>query len=115
MITDDVVERLTRPIIGIENRTADEVFDIMADRIRAALSASGLEPLQARVKVLEGALEPFAAQKTIDEIMKGDEPPEWVNATPERRIELMGERKRQNTENILRARQALKQESSDAR
>lgn len=25
---------LTRPIIGIENRTAQEVFDIMADRIR---------------------------------------------------------------------------------
>lgn len=24
----------TRPIIGIENRTAQEVFDIMADRIR---------------------------------------------------------------------------------
>jgi hypothetical protein len=31
------VERLTRPIIGIDNRSALEVFDIMADRIRAAL------------------------------------------------------------------------------
>ncbi len=30
---------LTRPIIGIENRTPQEVFDIMADRFRA-LSAS---------------------------------------------------------------------------
>lgn len=28
---------LTRPIIGIENRTPLEVFDIMADRIRATL------------------------------------------------------------------------------
>ena len=28
---------LTRPIVGIENRTAQEVFDIMADRIRHAL------------------------------------------------------------------------------
>lgn len=28
---------LTRPIIGIENRTAQEAFDIMADRIRSAL------------------------------------------------------------------------------
>lgn len=27
---------LTRPIIGIENRTAQEVFDIMCDRIRHA-------------------------------------------------------------------------------
>ncbi|WP_421580871.1 hypothetical protein [Shinella sp. M31] len=32
------VEDLTRPIIGIKNRTAHEVFDIMADRIRLALS-----------------------------------------------------------------------------
>lgn len=36
----DVHQRdLTRPIIGIENRTAQEVFDIMSDRIRAALRA----------------------------------------------------------------------------
>lgn len=32
MVTD-----LTRPIIGIENRTAQEVFDIMCDRLRAEL------------------------------------------------------------------------------
>lgn len=30
-------EGLTRPIIGIEHRTAQEVFDIMSDRIRTAL------------------------------------------------------------------------------
>jgi hypothetical protein len=30
--------KLTRPIIGLENRSALEVFDIMCDRIRAALS-----------------------------------------------------------------------------
>jgi len=30
---------LTRPIVGIENRTAQEVFDIMSDRIRLALLA----------------------------------------------------------------------------
>lgn len=29
---------LTRPIIGIENRSAQEVFDIMCDRIRQALA-----------------------------------------------------------------------------
>jgi hypothetical protein len=34
------VERLTRPIIGIDNRSALEVFDIMADRIRAALASA---------------------------------------------------------------------------
>lgn len=31
---------LTRPIIGIENRTAQEVFDIMCDRLRAAEAPS---------------------------------------------------------------------------
>lgn len=31
------VKRLTRPIDGIENRTAQEVFDIMSDRIRWGL------------------------------------------------------------------------------
>lgn len=31
-------ERLLRPIIGIENRTAQEAFDIMCDRLRRALS-----------------------------------------------------------------------------
>lgn len=35
MTEDDAV---TRPIIGIENRTAQEVFDIMCGRFRAALS-----------------------------------------------------------------------------
>jgi hypothetical protein len=32
-------KNLTRPIIGIESRTAQEVFDIMTDRILSALSA----------------------------------------------------------------------------
>jgi len=32
----DGVSELTRPIIGIENRTPQEVFDIMVDRFRAA-------------------------------------------------------------------------------
>lgn len=38
MKTTDI-EALTRPIIGIENRSPREVFDIMADRIRSALAA----------------------------------------------------------------------------
>lgn len=33
-----------RPIIGIENRTAQEVFDIMCDRFRIALSATPAAP-----------------------------------------------------------------------
>ena len=35
-----LVEALTRPIIGIENRTAQEVFDIMAHRIRLSLQTA---------------------------------------------------------------------------
>ena len=34
------MDDLTRPIIGIENRAAEEVFDIMCDRIRSALRAA---------------------------------------------------------------------------
>ncbi|QIG68679.1 hypothetical protein EVB67_029 [Rhizobium phage RHph_TM3_3_14B] len=34
------IERLTRPIIGIENRTGLEAFDIMTDRIRSALASA---------------------------------------------------------------------------
>lgn len=42
-------DELTRPIIGIENRTAQEVFDIMADRIRAA-KAGGVEAVAWRLE-----------------------------------------------------------------
>jgi hypothetical protein len=31
-------QELTRPIVGVENRTGQEVFEIMADRIRMALA-----------------------------------------------------------------------------
>lgn len=34
------VDEMTRPIIGFENRTAQEVFDIMADRIRSGIPAA---------------------------------------------------------------------------
>lgn len=44
------VHNLTRPIVGIENRTAQEVFDIMRDRILSAL-----EPSAARELALEEA------------------------------------------------------------
>jgi hypothetical protein len=42
-VSDEQIERLTRPIIGISNRSALEVFDIMSDRIRAALSTNRSE------------------------------------------------------------------------
>ena len=41
----------TRPIIGIENRTAQEVFDIMCDRLRTALATAEAERDEALEKV----------------------------------------------------------------
>lgn len=37
---------MTRPIVGIENRTAQEVFDIMCDRFKIALSAAEPWPFE---------------------------------------------------------------------
>ena len=37
----ELIKALIRPIAGIQNRTAQEAFDIMADRVRYALKAGG--------------------------------------------------------------------------
>lgn len=46
---------LTRPIIGIENRTAQEVFDIMCDRFRA------YERAEAELAAVKAERDEFAA------------------------------------------------------
>lgn len=46
---------LTRPIIGIENRTPQEVFDIMCDRVRRSLARAGLEAGKAEESMRERA------------------------------------------------------------
>jgi hypothetical protein len=48
--TQDKLSDLMRPIIGVENRSAQEVFYIMCDRITSALRSATPTP---RVKVLE--------------------------------------------------------------
>lgn len=53
IVTDEMVERLLRPIIGIENRTAQEAFDIMADRFRALSEGDAPAPEAVVVKALE--------------------------------------------------------------
>ena len=75
------VADLTRPIIGIENRTAQEVFDIMADRIRLSRT-----PSHGRVSDSEDgrlreaadacfiAAEPVPAPEDLDE----DDNPLWT-------------------------------------
>ncbi|MBA8846218.1 tRNA threonylcarbamoyladenosine modification (KEOPS) complex Cgi121 subunit [Ochrobactrum sp. RH1CCR137] len=61
------VHNLTRPIVGIENRTAQEVFDIMRDRILSAL-----EPPAARKLALEEAFK--AGAEWADECGSGESP-----------------------------------------
>lgn len=53
-----LVERATRPIVGMHNRTAQEVFDIMCDRVRFALQAAREEAYK------EGA-EPVALEELL--------------------------------------------------
>jgi hypothetical protein len=56
MTNPNVRPELTRPIIGIENRTAQEVFDMMCDRIRYAK----VPDLIAHIERLEGLVEEAA-------------------------------------------------------
>lgn len=55
---------LTRPIIGIENRTAQEVFDIMCDRFRRVPSPSPAP----------GAVEAQIAWTALEKIVKRADP-----------------------------------------
>ena len=64
---------LARPIIGIENRTAQEVFDIMCDRFRAAERALAERAGGVKVdrRVLNMAISKWAMDSDID-ITLGD-------------------------------------------
>jgi hypothetical protein len=64
------------------------------------------------IEKLVEALRPFAERPTMDEIMQGKAPDHWINATGERRIEMLGERKRENDAAILNARQLLNDQST---
>jgi len=55
-----MTEKLTRPIIGIENRTAQEVFDMMCDRIRRTPAPEG--------------------EVVGDPVLWKDRPDEWTDA-----------------------------------
>ena len=62
-----------------------------------------------RIAALEDALRPFAERKTIEESLRGEGDDEWLGASVDRRIELMGERKRKNDADILHAHRLLTQ------
>lgn len=57
---------LTRPIIGIENRTAEEVFDIMADRIRYARPSPAAGVEEPRWVALLSAVDRWVEDPSID-------------------------------------------------
>lgn len=59
-------------------------------------------------EALLAAITWLAGEKTIDEIMSGKPPLDWANASTERRIEMMGERKRAHDAAVLNARIALR-------
>lgn len=51
-ISQEAIDTLCRPIVGVENRTAQEVHDIMSDRIRSFLSTLPIAG-EGKVKALE--------------------------------------------------------------
>jgi hypothetical protein len=73
----------------------------------ATSAVNALPHLLSRISELESALRPFAENPTIEEIVKGQVPNDWAEASVERRIEMMGERKRANDAAILTARNVL--------
>ena len=77
MTDTDALRDLTRPIIGIENRTAQEAFDIMADRIRAALATlSKPEPAAVGEKVERAYA--FAVGRLCNLLARFEEIKDWV-------------------------------------
>jgi len=104
-----------------ENRAEDPVtFPASGMQLREdapAAEAEGLQPVPEatpkahdqshRITELEDALRYFAKQHTIAEIMSGQAPKDWVKASAERRIEMIGERKEANDAAILHARSVL--------
>ena len=70
MMSDD----LTRPIIGIENRSALEVFDIMCDRIRGAAKASATVDESVRVAAALLALAERGIPTDIQEMLLAGNP-----------------------------------------
>lgn len=65
---ENQVDNLTRPIMGIENRTPLEVFDIMVDRIKSAQApAAPLDPISLLATLIASA----AAEKDHPRFIAG--------------------------------------------
>lgn len=106
----DLIARLRAGCLKYTDNIRPGIVRVYIDRTEAimAQAADTLEALSAREMVLREALEPFAARPTIAERLSPDfTPSEWLGASVERRIEMLGENKRRNDSDILRARTAL--------
>lgn len=76
-------------------------------------AAAALTDLQAQVAGLREALQPFAEQKTVTEMLTDPDVPEWPKLTLDDRIEAIARRKSEHDERIINARQALAQYGKD--
>ena len=93
-------------------RTDDEVTEIL-DGVARQMGRV-FEGMERKLAKAEGerdaaweALRPFAARQTVEEMLNDPQPDDWLEASVERRIEMMGERKRKRDGEILAARAAL--------
>jgi hypothetical protein len=80
---------------------------------RLATTPAPRVKLEADLLELIDRLRPLAERRTVDEIMQGVADPEWDAASPERRIEMMGERKRKHDADVLAARATLNRLSGE--
>lgn len=101
---EDVAERAVAAATSVYSPDNPTLYGAALNGAHAALEMAVPSP---REKALEEALRPFAGMRTMDEIMHGPEDMEWRIAPPERRIEIMGERKRKRDADILAARALL--------
>ena len=86
-----------------DRNQADAIWSAM---LRAAPVPTP-EATEAQVERGRAALEWLAAERTIEETLKGAASNEWLSASVERRIEMMGERKRAHDAAVLNARAAI--------
>lgn len=90
-------QNITRPIVGIENRTAQEVFDIMRDRILSALEPSAARELAFEEILRELSGNPGELIDMMAEAIRGDtvyDDTPWATLSEDRKIGWRGDAER---------------------
>lgn len=67
-MADELEQRLTRPIIGIDYRSGQEAFDIMCDRIRSAFASEVFQPAQSAegMRLLKNLVDVYDGMQNSD-------------------------------------------------